>query len=178
MLGGKEECIGCTCYSCNSYISVTKSSNPFVSIGADHACEQINKMMKIHSGLIGISTNANARQRFFMAAPELSCLSKNFKSQLNMDTDRSAEHHELGPSVVKRAHRAVHKIKAAILSHGNPFTAEGNKLYNIITHAYIPDEYVPQILNADITGQKLYEDYVAERISGEVSIWAWYLCRG
>jgi len=56
MLGGKEECIGCTCYSCNSYISVTKSSIPFVSIGADHACEQINKMMKIHPGLIGIST--------------------------------------------------------------------------------------------------------------------------
>ena len=78
----------------------------------------------------------------------------------------------LGPSAVKRAHRAVDKIKAAILSHGNPFTAEGNKLYNIITHAYIPDEYVPQILNANITGQKLYEDYVAERINGEVSIWA------
>ena len=153
-------------------ISVTKSSIPFVSIGADHACEHINKMMKIHSGLVGISTNANARQRFFMATPELSCLSRNFKSQLNMVTDRSAEHHELGPSAVKRAHHAVDKIKAAILSHGNPFTAEGNKLYNIITHAYIPDEYVPQILNADITGQKLYEDYVAERINGEVSIWA------
>ena len=107
-------------------ISVTKSSIPFVSIGADHACEQVNKMMKIHSGLIGISTNANARQRFFMATPELSCLSKNFKSQLNMDTDRSAEHHDLGPSAVKRAHRAVDKIKAAVLSHRNPFTAEGN----------------------------------------------------
>ena len=87
------------------------------------------------------------------------------------ESTKRAEHHELGPSAVKRAHRAVDKIKTAILSHGNPFTAEGNKLYNIITHAYIPDEYVPQILNADITGQKLYEDYVAERINGEVSIW-------
>ena len=90
-----------------------------------------------------------------------------------MDKDRRAEHHELGPNAVKRAHLAVDKIKAAILSHGNPFTAEGNELYNIITNAYIPDEYVPQILNADITaGQKLYEDYVAERINGEISIWA------
>ena len=152
--------------------SVTKSSTPFVSIGSDHACEQLNRTMKIHSGLIGISTNANARQRFFMATPELSRLSKKFKSQMNMDTDRSTEHHDLGPSAVKRAHRAVDKIKAAILSHGNPFTAEGDKLYNIITHAYIPDEFVPQILNADVTGQKLYEDYVAERINGDVSIWA------
>ena len=78
MLGGKEECIGCTCYSCNFYIS--RSRQPY-SVTETHL-----------------------------------------------------------------------------------------QLYNIITHAYIPDEYVSQILNADITGQKLYEDYVAERINGEVSI--------
>ena len=30
-------------------VSVTKSEVPFVSIGADHACEQLNKMMKVHS---------------------------------------------------------------------------------------------------------------------------------
>ena len=48
-------------------IFVRKSEIPFVSIAADHACEQVNRMMKIHSGLIGISNNANARQRFFLA---------------------------------------------------------------------------------------------------------------
>ncbi len=42
----------------------------------------------------------------------------------------------------------------------------------MITHAYIPDEYVQMILNADETGQKLYEDYVSERINGDVSLWA------
>ena len=31
---------------------------------------------------------------------------------------------------------------------------------------------MPQILNIDDTGQKLYEDYVSERISGDVSLWA------
>ena len=41
-------------------ISVTKSTIPFVSIGADHACEQLNKLMKVHSGLTGISNNPNA----------------------------------------------------------------------------------------------------------------------
>lgn len=45
-------------------ISVTKSVIPFVSVGADHACEHLNKLMKISSGIIGISNNANARQRF------------------------------------------------------------------------------------------------------------------
>ncbi len=55
-------------------ISVTKSAILFVSIGADHACEHLNKFMKVHSGLIGISNNANARQRFFLTSPELSCI--------------------------------------------------------------------------------------------------------
>jgi len=56
-------------------------------------------------------------------------------------------------------------------SHGNPFAFEGSAIYNLITHAYIPDEYVPQILNIDDTGQKLYIDYVSERINGDVSLW-------
>ena len=136
-------------------ISVTKSGIPFVSLGADHACEQLNRLMKGQSGLIGISNNANARQRFFMVTPELTRLSKEFKSQFDMETDGTTEHHELGPSAIKRAHHAINKIKAAIVSHGNPSTAGGDKLYNIITHAYIPDEYVPQILNADVTGRRL-----------------------
>ena len=56
----------------------------------------------------------------------------------------------------------------SICNHGNPFATEGDQLY----HAYIPDEYVPQILNIDVTGQKLYEDYMSERIKGDVSPWA------
>ena len=42
----------------------------------------------------------------------------------------------------------------------------------MITHAYIPDEYVPTILNADVTGQKLSENYMSELINGDVSLWA------
>ena len=52
-------------------------------------------------------------------------------------------HHDLQPSVIQQ-HQAVDKIKAAILSHGIPFTVEGNQLYNFITNAYVPQEYVPQ----------------------------------
>ena len=73
---------------------------------------------------------------------------------------------------MRKAHDNVDRIKAAILSHANPFAAEGDQLYNFITHAYAPQESVSQILNIDDTGQKLYVDYVAERINGDVSLWA------
>ena len=75
-----------------SNISVTKSTIPFMSIGADHACEHLNKLMKVHVGLIGISINPNARQRFLLAAPELSCLAKEFKDQFRDVGSKAVEH--------------------------------------------------------------------------------------
>ena len=151
---------------------MTKNAIPFVSIGADHACEHLNKLMNVHAGLIGNSNNPNARQRFFLAAPELSCLAKKFKDQFHDVGSKAVEHHDLSPSKIRREHGTISRIKDAIQSHGNPFAVEGNMIYNTITHAYIPDEYVPQILNIDDTGQKLYKDYVAERVIWDVSLWA------
>ena len=46
-------------------ISVTKSEIPFVSIGDNQACEQVNKIIKIPSWWIGIYCKANAHQWFF-----------------------------------------------------------------------------------------------------------------
>ena len=42
----------------------------------------------------------------------------------------------------------------------------------MITHAYVPDQFVEQILNANDTDQNMYEDYVTERINGNISLWA------
>ena len=150
-------------------ISVTKSKIPFVSIGADHACEHLNRMMKVHSGLVGISNNANARQRFFLASPELPRLSTEFKGQFGIQAHKPEGHHDVHPTVVRQEHEAVDKIKAAILSHGNPFAVEGNQLYNFITHAYVPQEYVPQILNVDDIGHKLYKT-MSLNVSMEMSV--------
>jgi len=128
--------------------------------------------MKAHAGLTGISSNPNARHRFFLATPELSCLAKDFNSQFHSAGSQAAVHHDLSTGKVKREHGTITRIKEAIESHGNPFAVEGSAIYNLITHAYIPDEYVLQILNIDDTGQKLYEDHVSERINGDVNLWA------
>ena len=63
------------------------------------------------------------------------------------------EHKDLDPSEVNREHRAVDKI------HGN-LTVLKEKDFNMITLAYIPNENVEQILNANYTEQKLYEEFV------------------
>ena len=129
-------------------------------------------MMKIHSGLDGISNTANVRQKFILVTPELSRIAKKFKIQFDLEPDKTREHHDLGPCVVKKDHDIIDKIKAAILKHGNPSVFEGDKLHTVITHANIPNECVPTILNTDVTGQKLYKDYFLERINGDVNLWA------
>ena len=76
----------------------------------------------------------------------------------------------VSPSEVTREHSAVNKIKSAILDHGNPFAVGGDILHNMITHAWVPGEFVEQILNANYIGQKMYEDYVTERTIGNSSL--------
>ena len=83
-----------------------------------------------------ISNNANARQRFFLVTSELSRVAKEFKSQFDLEPDKSREHHDRGPSAVKKEHDVIDKIKAAILKHGNPFAAEGDKLHNDHSRLY------------------------------------------
>ena len=129
-------------------------------------------MMKVHSGLIGISNNANARQRFFLASPEIVHISAKFKEQFGFQSNKHQDHHYVHASAILKEHVAVDKIKEGILSHGNPFDIEGDQLLNFVTHAYVPQKYVSQILNADKRGQELYKTYVAERINGDVSVWA------
>ena len=91
-------------------LSVSKNGIPFTSVGADHACEHLNRQMKVKSGLVGISVNVNvnARQKFFLATPEISRMSAEYRRQFHMDmVSQLTEHHDLSPSEVSREHSAV-----------------------------------------------------------------------
>jgi hypothetical protein len=71
-----------------------KSIIPFVSIGAIHEYKQLNRLMKVHGCLTGISKNPNAGQRFFLTTPELACFAKDFKGQLHPARSQAALHYD------------------------------------------------------------------------------------
>lgn len=89
--------------------SVTKNEIPFVSIGADHPSEHLNRMIKIDSGLVGISNNVKARQLFFSDSPEMSCISTKFKVQFGLKVSKPEGHHDVRVTVVRQEHEAVEK---------------------------------------------------------------------
>ena len=71
---------------------VNKNQIPFCSIGADHALEHINQIMKVTGGLVGITQNASARERFFLTAPELSRLAEEAHVMAGSPTTTHREH--------------------------------------------------------------------------------------
>ena len=49
-----------------------------------------------------------------LAAPELSCLAKEFKDQFHDFGSKAVEHHDLSPSKIKREHGTISRINDAI----------------------------------------------------------------
>ena len=59
--------------------SVAKTSIPFTAFGVDHAGEQMNKVLKIEGGIVGISRNETASTRYFLTAPIIAQIIANTK---------------------------------------------------------------------------------------------------
>ena len=47
------------------------NATSFCALGADHTPEHINRSMKVSGGLVGITLNPNAQNKFFLIAPEV-----------------------------------------------------------------------------------------------------------
>ena len=78
---------------------VHKSDIPFTAIGVDHSGEQVNKILKISGGLVGISHNVNARDRFFLTAPYIAEITKEMKIAGDVADNSRKKHHQLSPSI-------------------------------------------------------------------------------
>ena len=61
---------------------VNKKMVPFCAIGPDHALEQVNRMMKVAEGLIGIWLNTYAHTKLFLVAPELARLAEEARNMV------------------------------------------------------------------------------------------------
>ena len=77
---------------CDGEFEVQVRPNPFVALGMDHKGEQINKQLKIDRGIIGISRNDNAKDRFMLTAPILGEISQSFKNANGVTNDKQKHH--------------------------------------------------------------------------------------
>jgi len=95
---------------------VNKNQIPFCAIGV----EQINRIMKVTGGLVGITQNASARERFFLTAPELSRLAEEAHKTAGSPTAARKEHRDLSTAVSIRQEENIAKLKNVFRSSMNP----------------------------------------------------------
>ena len=151
--------------------SVSKSNVKFTSIGCDHGIEQENKRLKVSGGIVGITQQEQALQRFFLAAPVLSALFKDFELNYTEYRDISSKHHDLYGNKPKRMQNNAQSLCRVVSEHGEPFTSQDTRLYNILTHALVTEKVEEEILMRDELGQRLFEEFVV-RLDGNISIWS------
>ena len=153
--------------------TVNKNKIPFCAVGVDHALEHINRVMKVAGGLVGITQNASARERFFLTAPELSRLSEEAHEMSGSLTATQKQHHDLSRVVWTRQEENILKLKNVIVSFMNPMMHKSEYLINIITKMVMPTQVQKDICNQDEIGQQENVTFVEKRINkNEVNIWA------
>ena len=91
---------------------ISRSSQPFSSVGTDMALEQsINLDLKSKGGIFGISLNTNALHRWFLTCHERAAITSAVRWMCGSDDpDRIGTHKEAIPKRVERDENDVQKI--------------------------------------------------------------------
>jgi len=152
---------------------VNKNTIPFCAIGPDHALEQVNRMMKVAGGLIGITLNPFARTKFFLAAPELARLAEEAKNMADLPKTKAKHHHELTEAKVEQQEKNAIDLKNTIEKFTNPFANGCNQLINMVTKAILPAKIQEDINKRTEIGEEKFGQFVSERIiTNNVNLWA------
>ena len=150
---------------------VTKSKVKFTSIAPDHGIEHENRKMKVAGGIVGITQNENALERFFLAAPHMSAIVSDFERKFGLNNrDNVDRHHDLYGSKPKRMSCNVESLCKIISEHGDLFISNETCLYNILTRAIVEKKAEEEILNRDTIGQNLFAKFTI-RLDGSSSMW-------
>ena len=145
----------------------------FCAIDADHALEHVNRSMKVSGGLVGITLNPTARVKFFLIAPELARLVGEVEEMADYTFNTKMSHHALSDSAVRRQERNISVLIQTMKSFTNPFTEESEELRNLVTKAVMPDNVTKDLCTQSTIGNKLFEDFVANRIkTNTTNLWA------
>ena len=143
--------------------SVQSSSIPFTAKGNDHSGEQVNKILKVPGGLVGISSNENARTRFFLSAPFLAAIEEEMKGMCAKPTTIGAPtHHQLNDAQTKRQTEMIINLLVTLAKIRVSFEVkQESKMYNISTKKLV----IKDVLRAPELGNEMYLKVVEERMS-------------
>ena len=154
---------------------VTKGGAGFTSIAPDQGIEQENRTLKVMGGIVGISQNEKALDKFFLIAPELSKLLHEFAAEYGSDNnDKRTQHHEITGGKLCRMMKNARKLTDVFREHGDPFMApeDEDEIYNLLTKEVMTEKVSKDILERDEIGQRMFVEFATERLTeGRLCVW-------
>lgn len=146
--------------------SIKRTKSNFSQIGPDQALEHINRVAKVSGGLIGITRNPAARDRWCLTLNEKSSISnatlRMFDIELQ-DVNNDWTHHDIGPARIARDEVDVKKLKHE-LERFHVFERATNDLFVISTSDVAPDNIADSLSSAEDLGLKRVEEFVTVRL--------------
>ena len=156
--------------------AISRSSQPFARVWTDMALEQsINLDSKSKGGIVGISLNADALQRWFLTSHERAAITSAVKQMCGInDLDQVGTHKEAAPKRVERDENDVRKIVSCFKSGlmKDPFSEESDSLSNIATGVVLPTDVAERLMTSVEKGQEQMNSFIQQRLnSNDVSFW-------
>ena len=146
---------------------------PFCAIGVDTALENVNRSLKVNGGLVGITLNPSARNKFFLVSPYLTKLAEDAKLLNSEPIYRKRRHHKLCPRVLNTEETQIDRLTNTLRHLENPFEVKSDRLFNIVTNKVVPENVQNDICNYSTIGAAALQNFVTERIrSNSVNLWS------
>ena len=145
---------------------VHNSVRQFSGIPIDQAHKQNNKLVKGDGGIIGITGNESALNRWIMSGPEVSRLLNQFHSSVEdfKNSKDMTKHHEESATTTQISFRDV-SLKDTISHLGNPFLEEGTSLVQLHTGRLYEGMSTKNLNDILENGEKKAQEFISQRIN-------------
>ena len=140
---------------------VSETKNRFSSMPLDQSHEQENAKVKGKGGVIGLTENPTALERWLICGPEIAkCLSE-FESQTTRhETSAIHLHHEEGFAAQTKMQQQVESLIDVINTFGNPFEDDCPELLVLNSRVCMHESVIETVRSIEALGKSKYEKYV------------------
>ena len=146
---------------------VSKTQHRFSSIPLDQVHEQQNAVVKGKGGIIGLTENPLALERWLLCGPELARCIFEFESEVEnkgRDSSSSREflHNEETLTDQKNFKQQVNRLVDVINAFGNPFEDDCSELLVLNTRACADNSVIETVRCVEALGKAQYQWYKSE----------------
>eukprot|EP00794_Sanderia_malayensis_P004496 gene4496-5094_t len=155
--------------------AVSRSGRPFTQVWTDMALEQsINADSKSKGGIIGISRNPGALDRWFLTSHERASVTTSLKGMFLQESTHLDGHKEAAAKRIARDEADVQKLISCFTSDlmRNSFKQDTQPLVNFGTGVVLPNDIAEGLVRSTEKGRDQMNTFVENRLNTtEISFW-------